>query len=514
MKNYQKIFKSTEPYSKFLTQFQARVNGVDCNEIDYSFSRVLPGLFQLLNSLSSSAYVDHSKKNPIKEWNPFSQRVFFDSQKNIKNTTLITDFDHSVDLIRRFVILSHEAKHILFWEPFFVGKTKKISVNEFVKLSLCFEGYCFWYADMIVTKKMKAKLPGGEFFETQRSVSQEFFHPYKAFEALGITNKNEILDIYLDGFQGGKTKIFTSHKKAYVRDLFKRFAFFYFGSIKPSRQLYKQLTQMGIFDEFQKRFCAIPNLPSILPEKILTFNFVHSPEDFCRLIHKEGMKSIDKVSNEILLRVRQRRFIQTRAYAAYLLLNALGSKNFISQKEFDVQKIEQNIYIYLNNLELALHMLVKGERLLKIQKHCFKNDRMYSTKIRKTFVDCDLWILKREIILSPLETNDSYLGLLDRKSNVVKKDALVLSQSVLDICFKELFTDKKKIGSPAGLKLAALIEAISDPCFYSTPAKIRKWKSTMNKLLLDPVVIKLWSYPYSAIDPEKDRFCDLTFKYE
>jgi hypothetical protein len=92
----------------------------------------IPGLENLLNSFSSGSA--HDKVRDIEEWNPFSQRPIYEVDPPLK-PSLGGEFLRIGDTAHRFIILAHEAMHVLMWEPFFCGHFKP-NRREFRELSL------------------------------------------------------------------------------------------------------------------------------------------------------------------------------------------------------------------------------------------------------------------------------------------------------------------------------------------------------------------------------------------
>jgi len=317
-------------YGKFLDRFEQRVNtpfATQSQRKDIPLSRSFPGLMPLLDSLDSGAIHDSRSSFPVKEWNPISQRVYYSNRFLNEKKSWTNVFDSTVSHIGRFVEMSHEASHILALEPFFCGYGQKMSQQEFIDFYYLSEGYCFWYADIIVTRKLRTKLPNGEFVLNRSAVSQGQFHPYRAFEVLKIKDPIKILEVYLDAFYGERTALYDHQNKPFVKDLFARFGHFYVNSIKNIKALKKEFDAMGIFTEFKKRFWDIEGLPCLLDESVIDFS---DPRYYFYLLYAKGMKGLEKTSTKLLRRVRIRRAIQTRAYHVWTLRHALKTCRFIS----------------------------------------------------------------------------------------------------------------------------------------------------------------------------------------
>lgn len=507
--------RNIKAYMDFFAKFSARLQNKTFDKIDSKIpiSKRLPGLFPLISSFSASALVKKSSIDQVEEWNPFHQRVFYRTYKEFKRPTLTTDFEQAIDVIDRFIEIAHESNHVLLIEPFFCGKMGKLSRAQFLQFFLYFEGYCFWYADIIVTRRLREKLADGEFVRNRSGVSQPSFHPYRAFKAMGFKDEKEILDIYLDAFNGERTVVFNQQDKTFVRDLFKRFTSFYLTNLRSLRLLHQQLIEIGIFDEFRKRFCNIPNLPSLLPNHIMEMK---DRKDYCHEVFRRGLKYMDALSPDQILRVRHRRFIQSRAYIAFSLRNALETKNIFSNngKTFDNKKILANLNLYITALESNLIKLAEGQSLSELQKMNLKNDRFYSKMIRKDLANADIWILRRKMIFpSHLKVP---LGPLKQNAPLSEKDAAALTTAILAFCSKRFlneFNPSKPITSVIK-KTGELVKIVSNPKYYQNSKQRKYWIKVINSILLEPEILKKWSVALKAINPEKNQFREILFIYE
>jgi len=508
-------------FSDFLNRFQKRVatKPFGGNEFRIKLERDLPGLFNLLNSFSSVA-MNSNRPESFQEWNPFSQRTYLTETQFSKDPSAFIQFDTAIRAIDHFIEVSHEANHVLLWEPLFVGKCKNISRRRFVDASLFFEAYCFWYADIIVTRNLRTKLPDGEFVRIRSAPSQPNFHPYRAFKAMGIEQPEKILDIYFKCFMGGETELYHSRDKPYVADLLRRFIAFYDESLKPSRLLFKQLTAMNFFNDFYRRFCSIPGLPSLLPERILNMDSLKEPWAYCHAIRGVGYRHIDNISESHISKVRVRRFIQTRAYTAYSLIYALESGSVFSRnrKKINSEEILGEIKHYINTLETMIQALGKGSPLEHIQRICRRADQMYSQKIRPFFISNDIWMSRRLFIFPPLKTKTSYFGILNDKEKISKPDLLKLNQTLLiQFCNPKLSmmaSFKTKSDTRMARDTGDLLAASSRVGERWTPLRAKEWKSAYNEVLLDSEILQQWSVPLAAIDPEHNTFREILFIYQ
>ena len=216
----------SKSYSEFLQELQKRVTEkpFDGNNFRIRSDTKLPGLFNLFESFSGAAIYDYHSRVE-KEWNPFSQRPYFTKHSALKDKSIFTHLEKAKNAISiLFIESAHEATHVLLWEPLFTGKCKNLTRQQFTDASLVFEGFCFWYADIIVTQTMRSRLPDGELAHARSAVSLANFHPFRAFKAIGINDHEKILDIYMQSFAGGITELYENRDKTFVTDLFERFA--------------------------------------------------------------------------------------------------------------------------------------------------------------------------------------------------------------------------------------------------------------------------------------------------
>jgi hypothetical protein len=467
--------------------------------------RQLPGLSNLLDSFSS-LLVQKSQFN--EEWNPFSQRPVTHAV-NVDNPTKL---ENSIQAVNLFIEASHEATHILLWEPFFAGTCRPGNPKELIFASLIFEAYCFWYADIIVTRNLRTRLPDGEFARVRSAISQPDFHPYRAFKAINIVEPSEILNIYFHAFMGGDSPLYRHRQLPYVEDLLRRFINFYVTASQPVNALFKILDHVGIFEEFYGRFCRLSGIPSLLPDSLLKMDIMANPISYCHSIRKNGYKHIEHLSPKTISQVRMRRFIQMRAYYAYSLLYALKANLVFSRKNksFNGAELKRNLAQYIDVLETAIQALCKGGNLKKIEQICRHNDQVYSRRVKKAFSQSDLWMNQRLCVTPYLNTRSAGFGIV--RGTVSPSERIKLGEHLLNrYCpdkIDEAAKGKTLSSRRLGQKIGTFMKANS-----TVGVSQEKWKSAFNALLLDEQILELWSVRLGSIDPEENQFRDPLFVY-
>jgi hypothetical protein len=432
------------------------------------------------------------------------------------------DVDQIIASVGRFVEIAHESMHILLWEPYFVGHGEyPITKESFSNLSLSFEGFCFWYTDIVLTKQLRERFTDGEFILHRNAVSQPGFHPYRAFKAIGISHPTDILEIYANIFSGNKnTPIYKNRKKLFVGDLLSRFGNFYLSTMQPISLLYKELKTMKFFSEFRSRFCVV-GLPSLLPQEILSHNWQNDPSGYCKRIYTHGLKTIHRLSQSDLKRIQLRRKIQTRAYHAYTLLSALERDRVISTDEthFSRFKLMDHIRDYINELENGLKILLDSKSNAKVNSAILFADSNYQKKICNYSEKHSLWMSGREFILPSLSKKFNHFGkILETPSislqeiNTLTKHALRLSNRYLEQILTKRTDNQDDVR--VRLKVAKLIQSVPTKKDQTSGREYSKWRSAFNSLVLDQRFIQLWSIPINGCSPLYNKFRDLNFVYE
>jgi hypothetical protein len=469
-----------------------------------NLEKQFPGLKELLVSIGTLALERRPKKLRIREWNPVSQRVFVDAKKIVTQQSLHPEMDHSIQAIDRFLSVSHEAAHVYLWEPFFSGSCSLFNKDEFVNYCLVFEGFCFWFVDIVVNRSLRLRLPDGEFVRSRNAYSESRFHPYRAFEAMGMRDPIKILDVYLRAFLGERTVLFKKKNQIYSKELLYRIGAFYFVTIRPASKLYEQFRRVGIFSEFKARFCDIPGLPTLLNKKVHPL-MAKNPYRYCLKIGKDSEKLIQK-DDDVSKRVRVRRLLQTRAYYVFLLNRVIVEENYFSTDgaSFHQSAVLTSINSYLTGLEKLLLQLAEKQDLSLVLSQLKELDKFYSKNVRGKFLKSTFWVAKRKMIAPPLETKEQVFGFgMEEKLNT--RERARVQEYIVDNWLNEDrngFLLKKSKRSEFFLNL-----------LNTSPADSAKFSECLKMLLTHSDFLPFWSVSLDEINPEKNEFREVLFLY-
>jgi hypothetical protein len=500
----------------YLDRLHRRLQGAPSRSRDakLSIAHEVPGLFELVESLSGAAVneVDASKRAKVSEWNPFYQRVYLLSAAELRDDPLTRDLDRAADTIDRFIDVSHQASHVLLLEPFFVGRATAPTAAQFVSTSLVCEGFCFWYADIVVTRRLRVRLADGELVRARSSFSQPLFHPYRAFQAIGIEDEEKILDVYLRAFAGEKSALFHKKHLPLVHELFHRFARFFFASQKGIRDLKRELERQDVFGEFRRRFCLVPGLPSLLPESILQIDVHQDPRAFCLEVARSGLPWIGSLTQTVLQRVRARRAVQTRAYGAYSLRAVLRDGTFTvagvgvgesrqPRRDLLLSSLEE----YLSRLEAAIIALARGAPLRQVESLREAADAFYTAQVLARLRRTPLWVSERKMVLPYMKPP---LGLVREPSRLSRKDRAHLTRRALKLASR-VYVEVPNPPVEGLRRMAALLDTAAAP--RDGGRHDAAWARALNALLCAPGLIDTWSVRLDAIDPAENRFRELRF---
>lgn len=468
----------------------------------------LPGLENLLNSFSSGSA--HDKVKDIEEWNPFSQRPIYEVDPQLK-PSIGNEFLRIGDTAHRFIILAHEAMHVLMWEPFFCGQFRP-SRHEFRELSLAFEGFCFWYADLVVNEKMRLTFPDGESVLERCSVSQTAVHPKTGFKLLRLQSPRKAMNTYIDAFCGYETSLSRKTKDPIVLNLAERFYSFYSSTVEGPNGMFQVFKQFGLLDEFFTRFCRARGLPSLLPGEITSFRASENVRNYCWRVFEQGMKHIEGLSTEAIKGVRLRRSIQMRAYFAFSLRHLLRAGHIRTQRGgFPAAKVLANLQKYIDQLEVAIGELV-GEP--KAAVLTIKNaDTYFSREIRSSFLRHDVRAAARAQLVPDLPGH-SQLILDERRENISARKLRLFARAVLNEYVRpNLDFSGKKAASTSLAALSVDVARIIAPGRMPLARK-RRLSRKLDQILAHELVFPMWSLPLASVNPERNDFREILFIYK
>jgi hypothetical protein len=464
----------------------------------------LPGAPQMFGSFGSCAPLTPELRhgNPIVEWNPFSQRPYLDTLQ-IDTSRHVHEFKVLKRVIFSFVVLLHESMHVLLWEPFFVGRLRGLTKKQHLEWSIGFEGFCFFYGDIVVTPKIRTKFPDAEVVFTRSAISQDEFHPYRVFDALGIRDRDAILDVYLDAFVGRSTPVYErAQTNAYTLETMQRMYGYHVTSLQPTRRVYDVLREIGILDDFYERFCKVPGLPSLGDDALLGMLERDGFADYCRAWFRRGLSALGRSSAADIGRVRLRRTIQTRAYFAYQVRAILAQRLFVSANGRapsapTTTKLRDDLDRYLERLEAALACLADGGAVRSIERQIAGADAHYERALRRIFRRDRLWVSRRELIL-PRREDVARVTLAPGRER--RKAVEGLSRFTLDRI-------KRRNGTA---HLATWLEGERQLEQGRYDAAGRRFR----QVLRAPDVLEEWSLPLESVHPAANQFRELLFVYE
>lgn len=505
-----------EAYVTFLNSANARLGprrqAHDSDKI-LRLPIAIEGLENLINSFSSGS--PHDRVKDLEEWNPFSQRPIFEVDPKI-SPSLSYDFDYVSDIAHRFIVLVHEAMHVLLWEPFFCGRFKPNRTN-FRDLSLAFEGFCFWYAEIVVNGKLNFKFPDGEGVLERNSVSQSLAHPQSAFRGLKLTDPRQIMQIYTQAFRGYETKLSQPTTDPIVLNLAERFYSFCITTVRGPHGMFEAFKEFGLFDEFYSRFCKVRELPSLLPESLLGFPMNLDTDTYCWKMYAEGMKHVAGLNHKQIVQVRLRRAIQTRAYFAYCLKHTIDSRNFSAHAKFPASKTLKGINTYINILESSIASLRLDHRQSKRQ--LWTADQAFEHDVRKPLQKYKVLTTVRSQLVPELPGH-SKLKVNEDRSSLSPAKLTKFAQGVLQTYVKPKLEFNRNSRASVGLakttlRILKLTHKIEGSRNHEHKAKWARSLSTeIDAVLKHELVFTQWSLPLAAINPARNSFREILFIYK
>ncbi len=483
------------------------------NPPELLFLEKVPGLKNLFLSLSAVAPARPDTSD--EEWNPISQRPHSGLPPVVTDEFggEITALKIAID---EFTILSHEMMHVALWEPFFAGHWRPRNRRSFCEFSLMAEGFCYFFSDIFVSGAVRVRLPDGEFALDRQTPSNARFHPVRAFQALGIQDQHEILDIYLNGFSGQRTRLWQPRGTSdFAASLAAQAYNFYAESQRYLDEMHGALTAFGGFAEFYRRFCAIPGLPSFLTE-------VHAkkvPGDlkaYFSGFFRNVLPDLAALTSIHVLCVRQRRMLQMRAYYA-LQVRWLLTENLVVASKLSKSAramIITELNIYLDGLEALLRQLASTD-IESITESLTKLDRRYDRQVRAKFITHGAWSGQRWLI-APRRAG----GCISLSAPCPKDDRAAKKQVSQTVAFlvEELTARMVECKTvPARSDLLQQIKRLAELGAAGGVGSAERTQTTFRKLRLELAALHLlpiWSVPMASFDPLSNRYRELVFSYQ
>jgi hypothetical protein len=473
------------------------------------FLQFCPEMSSFLSTFSTMAWQDAPDVPP--EWNPFTQRILLRSRPR-SVSELGADFEGLEYAITGAMHVIHEACHVLMWEPLFVGAMAELDASTFVQMSMGFEGFCFWYPDIVVAKQLRDRYANGDVVLSRRGASSPHFSPHMAFDALGIDNADRIRQIYLDAFSGLSTPLATKVGMAHAasRSLARRIYGFYARGKLDVARLYTELNRVKLFGDFARRFW-LSGLPSALPDALLARTRAGeiSLDEYCDEIAGAGFRWIAGLDEARLMAVAFRRMVQTRAYFAWTVRHVLREQLFVGPSgagvpASGVEEIVGQLDHYLARLERIL--LVMRDRPGHVHARDLAGaalaaaDRHYDRAVRLRLKRARLWVRNRRQIF-PNDSVQLPWGPLRRAEATPRR-----REHALQRCLE--------IGRGLAGERRPLPPATSEVCRRpARDADLDRWIRAHNRFMTHPEVLPRWSIMLSDVDPCRDSFRELLFVY-
>ncbi len=472
------------------------------------------GLENLYLSLSSVAPAQPAAVD--EEWNPLSQRPHAPLPPPVGGELglEITGLKEAIDA---FTTLSHEMMHVALWEPFFAGKWRPRSRRQFRNFSLMAEGYCFFFSDIIVAGLVRVRFPDGEFALSRQTPSNALFPPIRAFQALGIVEHDDILDIYLEGFTGKKTQLLQPRGTSnFVEALAARIYHFYSGTVGYLDRMYEALSEIGALDEFYHRFCNLPGLPSFLSETDARLASERDFKPYFKAYFQSGQKQLEQLSAGAIDRIRWRRMLQSRAYYVMQVRWYLREGLIIAERwRPDVsRRLLSDVEDYLSELAALLSELGHKPSRSPLPK-LSALDLSYDTHVRQILLKHKVWAGHRWLIVPTRAGglvsvfDDNKLDERATKIKILRTVAFIVDELTRNMKASQTIEQRTAV-----LAEIQRIAAIGARCGDGRDKNLKAATKALRVALKRPLVRDTWSLPLSALDPSNNLFRELAFSYQ
>ena len=429
-----------------------------------------------------------------RDWNPILQ-IPFCYRGYTSGALLSAQYDGRYQAAHQVVELSHEMLHILLWESFFVGDLCPTQ-NQFVAMSRLFEGYAYWFADIVLTERLRASSRKHEMLFSRHSLTSINFHPRVAFRELGIADHSEIKKVYLDTFTGQARRPRGLRAHRDLGPLFNALAGFYARSAVHLAGLYGSLDASGVFSQFWPRFCAIPGLPRLVDQRY------GSAEAAEREFRDRPMLAGFVTTPATMRAVRLRRAVQTRAYSYLQLRWCIASGGLLQPRGtrirgfvLEARRITSKLDALLDDLEDLVRKLATGASLRGLSRALQALDARYVREVRRWFVARDCLVGRRTILLTDSGYRDWTIDLdrLDDQSMRAAQDAY--NSMISRLKFDVVQGDRRFLNNHL---------VISD-----SGSSTRERRRCLRENLCSPAMTALWTVRPSLVDPRVERFPEI-----
>lgn len=450
------------------------------------------------------------------EWNPLSQRPHSPLPPAISDE-LGAEISSLKEAVDAFTTLSHEMMHVALCEPIFTGTWRPRNQASFRDFFLMSEGFCFFFADIVVSGAVRVRLPDGEFALDRETPSNSNFHPIRAFHALGIQDQQKILDIYLNGFSGRRTSLVQQHgTNDFAAALAIKIHTFYAHSQPYLKELYKALHSFGGLTEFYQRFCAIPGLPSFLSESTAQLARGSDLKLYFEEFFQSGLTCLGQLTPAQTSSIRWRRMMQMRAFYALQVRWFLSEGQVIAQgfKAPLRKRLLDQVELYLDGLR-ALLLQLGQQPDVSPAAAMMQLDAQYETQVRAYFLTHHVWAGHRWLI-APSRAG-GYLSVFDKsfeKTRGGKKRLLDTAEYLVEELAARMPENATVASRAETLAHIQQMAAIGATAGHGTLAQVRTAAQKLRQALSAPQILSIWSLPLASFDPVKNQYRELLFSYK
>lgn len=483
-------------------------------EPELLFIKELGGIENLYRTMSAIAPAVPNAHD--EEWNPLSQRPHSPLPPAISDE-LGAEVSSLKEAVDAFTTLSHEMMHVALCEPFFTGVWRPRNLQSFREFFLLSEGFCFFFSDIVVSAVVRARLPDGELALERATPSNAHFHPIRAFNAMGIQDRQTILDIYLESFSGrGMPLIQRQGTSGFAAALALKIHAFYADSRPYLKDLQGALASFGGLTEFHHRFCSIPGLPSILDESTARLANggdlkLYFAEFFC-----SGLRSLDQMTANQVAGVRWRRMLQMRAFYALQVRWLLSEDQVVAHNWSAAlrRRLQGYLGAYLDGLQELLLQLGRQPDVQPL--HALKQlDTDYDARVRSCFLAHEAWAAHRWLI-APRRANGaisvsrhSQLKVRNAKSHLLETIEFLVDELAL-----RLGENRKAVARAEALARIQQVAALGAVVADGNAAQIQTATRKLRAMLIEPHLLEIWSLPLASFDPAHNQYRELLFSYK
>lgn len=476
------------------------------------FVKEQEGLENLYRSMSAVAPAVPNAHD--EEWNPFSQRPHSPLPPAISDE-LGAEVSSLKEAVDAFTTLSHEMMHVALCEPFFTGVWRPRNQASFRDFFLMSEGFCFFFADIIVSSVVRIRLPDGEFALERATPSNANFHPIRAFNAMDIQDRNKILDIYLESFSGRSAALFQARENGFASALALRIHTFYADSQPFLKDLHGALASFGGLTEFHKRFCAIPGLPSILNDSTARLANESDLKLYFEDFFRSGLSNLNQMATNQVEAVRWRRMLQMRAYYALQIRWLLNEDQVLGRNWSTAVRrhLQGSVESYLDGLQDLLQQLGRQPDVLPLDA-LTKLDAVYEEQVRARFIAHEAWATHRWLIAPRRAgggisvSRKSLLKVRNAKNHLLETVEFLVDELALRL--GENSKAKARAEALAQIQQVAALGAAAN----GTAAQIQAATKKLRTMLAQPHLLEIWSLPLASFDPVRNQYRELLFSYK